>query len=396
LGYIGRTPTGSILTGADIADGSISTAKLADTAVSTVKIADDAVTSAKTAFNDIPFKNLIINGDMSISQRTTSESSVNSVRYSACDRWYTNPQNIGTYTISQSTEVPTGQGFGKSYKVDCTTADASPSASDIFQIQQRIEGQNLQLIKKGTSNAESLTLSFWVKSNLTATFGITLQDNDNSRIIGNTFAISSANTWEKKTITFAGDTTGALDNDNANSLQLQFCLGTGSTYTGTDNTSWGAYANAKLGNGVTGNIASSTSNEFYLTGVQLEVGTSASDFEFIPFDVNLQRCQRYFFTYIGTEQEWVYKENNNANGSWAWLVIPHIMRTVPTITFDSGWTGGTVEGLTGTISSLSASNIEKYRASLRLTMSSGQSGSGYELHHTDAWTDDVASLSAEL
>ena len=231
---------------------------------------------------------------MSVSQRTTSEASVNSIRYSACDRWYTNPQNIGTYTISQDTDVPSGQGFGKSYKVACTTADASPSASDIFQIQQRIEGQNLQLIKKGTSNAESLTLSFWVKSNLTATFGITLQDNDNSRIIGSTFAISSANTWEKKTITFAGDTTGALDNDNANSLQLQFCLGTGSTYTGTDNTSWGTTANGKLGNGVTGNIASSTSNEWYITGVQLEVGTSASDFEFLPHDVNLQRCQRYY------------------------------------------------------------------------------------------------------
>jgi hypothetical protein len=338
--YVGRTPTNSILTGADIADGSISTAKLADTAVSTVKIADDAVTSAKTAFNDIPFKNLIINGDMSISQRTTSESSVNSVRYSACDRWYTNPQNIGTYTISQSTEVPTGQGFGKSYKVDCTTADASPSASDIFQIQQRIEGQNLQLIKKGTSNAESLTLSFWVKSNLTATFGITLQDNDNSRIIGNTFAISSANTWEKKTITFAGDTTGALDNDNANSLQLQFCLGTGSTYTGTDNTSWGAYANAKLGNGVTGNIASSTSNEFYLTGVQLEVGTSASDFEFIPFDVNLQRCQRYYrrFKSTGqTEDDFATIYGNAANGEHIMVGVPlsPTMRSVPSVSIDN-------------------------------------------------------------
>jgi hypothetical protein len=296
--------------------------------------------------------------------------------------------------------VPTGQGFAKSYKVDCTTADASPSASDIFQIQQRIEGQNLQMLKKGTSSAESTTLSFWVKSNLTATFGVTLQDNDNSRIIGSTFAISSADTWEKKVISLAGDTTGALDNDNANSLQLQFCLGTGSTYTGTDNTSWAASANGKLGYGVTGNIASSTDNEFYLTGVQLEVGefdsTSIPSFPFESFDNNLRKCQRYFFTYIGTEQEWVYKENNNANGSWAWLVIPHIMRTVPTISFDSGWTGGSVEGLTGTISSLSASNIEKYRASLRLTMSSGQSGGGYELHHTDAWTDDVASLSAEL
>jgi len=247
---------------------------------------------------------IIINGDMSVSQRATSEASVSSIKYSACDRWYTNPQNIGTYTISQSTEVPTGQGFAKSYKVDCTTADASPSAGDIFQIQQRIEGQNLQILKKGTSSAESTTLSFWVKSNLTATFGVTLQDNDNSRIIGSTFAISSADTWEKKVISLAGDTTGALDNDNANSLQLQFCLGTGSTYTGTDNTSWGAYANAKLGNGVTGNIASSTSNEFYLTGVQLEVGdfdsTTIPSFPFESFESNLSKCRRYLQYVCGT------------------------------------------------------------------------------------------------
>ena len=258
------------------------------------------ITAAKIA-GQINFKNLIINGDMSVSQRTTSEASVNSIRYSACDRWYTNPQNIGTYTISQDTDVPSGQGFAKSYKVACTTADASPAAGDIFQIQQRIEGQMLQQIKKGTANAESLTLSFWVKSNLTTTFGVTLQDNDNSRIIGSTFTINTTNTWEKKTITFAGDTTGALDNDNANSLQLQFCLGTGSTYSGTDNTSWGAYANGKLGYGVTGNIASSTSNNFWITGVQLEADTSASDFEFLPYDVNLMRCQRYYYERVAED-----------------------------------------------------------------------------------------------
>ena len=303
------------------------------------------ITAAKIA-GQINFKNLIINGDMSVSQRTTSEASVNSIRYSACDRWYTNPQNIGTYTISQDTDVPSGQGFGKSYKVDCTTADASPSASDIFQIQQRIEGQNLQLIKKGTSNAESLTLSFWVKSNLTATFGVTLQDNDNSRIIGSTFAISSANTWEKKTITFAGDTTGALDNDNANSLQLQFCLGTGSTYSGTDNTSWGAYANGKLGYGVTGNIASSTSNNFWITGVQLEADTSASDFEFLPYDVNLQRCRRYYQkSYnIGTTAGTVTSDGAmlgmRGYGAFTGATrLPVIMRTAPTLTIYSNTTG---------------------------------------------------------
>ena len=291
---------------------------------------------------------IIINGDMSVSQRTTSEASVSSIKYSACDRWYTNPQNIGTYTISQSTEVPTGQGFAKSYKVDCTTADASPSASDIFQIQQRIEGQNLQMLKKGTSSAESTTLSFWVKSNLTATFGVTLQDNDNSRIIGSTFAISSADTWEKKVISLAGDTTGALDNDNANSLQLQFCLGTGSTYTGTDNTSWAASANGKLGYGVTGNIASSTSNEFYLTGVQLEVGefdsTSIPSFPFESFENNLRKCQRYFQS-VGVNsamdvsatsdgKRLLQGQRDNSDNASAQVICPVItpLRTNPSVT----------------------------------------------------------------
>ena len=285
---------------------------------------------------------IIINGDMSVSQRTTSESSVNSVKYSACDRWYTNPQNIGTYTISQSTEVPTGQGFGKSYKVDCTTADASPSANDIFQIQQRIEGQNLQLIKKGTSNAEATTLSFWVKSNLTATFGVTLQDNDNSRIIGSTFAISSANTWEKKVISLDGDTTGALDNDNANSLQLQFCLGTGSTYTGADNTSWGASANGKLGYGVTGNIASSTSNEFYLTGVPMEVGefdaNTIPTFPFESFDNNLRKCQRYYQKIAeGNGKRWDLVSSARTT-SYVDFVFPCtvVMRAQPTLDAVSG------------------------------------------------------------
>lgn len=180
-------------------------------------------------------------------------------------------------------------------KFDCTTADASPSASDVMWVQHRIEGQNLQYLKKGTASAESLTLSFWVKSNKTGTYIAELEDTDNSRHIAKSYTISSSDTWEKKTITFAGDTTGTLTNDNNTSLELHLYLGAGTNYTsGTLATSWSSNTDANRAVGQV-NLADSTSNEWYITGVQLEAGTTASEFEFLPFEANLRRCLRYHF-----------------------------------------------------------------------------------------------------
>ena len=243
--------------------------------------------------NNINFRNLIINGDMSIAQRGTSVSSITSESYNTLDRFLIGI-NLGTWTQSQSTDVPTGQGFAKSLKMDCTTADASPAAGAAMALQQRIEGQNLQYLKKGTSNATNLTLSFWVKSNKTGTYIAELLDFDNNRTINKSYTINSANTWEKKIITYAGDTTGAFDNNNGRSLDVNFWLGAGSTFTsGTLNTTWNSETAANRAVGQV-NLADSTSNEWYITGVQLEAGTSASDFEFLPVDVNLARCQRYY------------------------------------------------------------------------------------------------------
>jgi len=246
----------------------------------------------------VNFRNLIINGDMSIAQRGTSATGLGNgdLGYHTCDRWrfFESGSATGEFTMSQSTDVPTGQGFSKSIKMDCTTADASIASGESFGLQQRFEGQMLQHLKKGTSNAESLTASFWVKSNKTGTYSVSLYDSDNARIIGNTYTINSANTWEKKTITFSGDTTGAFNNDNNYSFNILFALVMASNFTSYDNTSWNSYADSRFGYGHTVNMLDNTANEWYITGVQLEVGTSASDFEFLPYDVNLQRCQRYF------------------------------------------------------------------------------------------------------
>jgi hypothetical protein len=240
------------------------------------------------------FRNIIINGDMSIAQRGTSETGLsNTSGYFTCDRWRFLTSGTGTWTQSQSTDVPTGQGFANSIKLDCTTANTQSSA-DYLMLNYKIEGQAVQYLKKGTANAESVTVSFWTKSNKTGTYTFELDDNDNNRSISKTYTVDSADTWEKKTLTFAGDTTGTLDNDNGESLRFYFWLSAGSDYTsGTLQTSWQSTTDANRVSSSNVYLGDSTNDEVYITGVQLETGTTASDFEFLPYDVNLQRCQRY-------------------------------------------------------------------------------------------------------
>ena len=250
--------------------------------------------------NNLPFRNIIINGDMSIAQRVTSVSSYTSDAYSTVDRMKTRVGSLGTWTISQDTDVPSGQGFAKSLKWDCTTADASPSANDYLILEQNIEGQNLQYLKFGTANAVSLTASFWVKSNKIGNYTVGLQCAGNNRHIESSYTINVSNTWEKKTITFAGDTTGVLANDNSEEMKLWFWLGGGSNFSsGTQDTSWSSYVGANVLVSGQVNLADSTSNYINITGVQLEAGTTASDFEFLPHDVNLQRCYRYCYRING-------------------------------------------------------------------------------------------------
>ena len=266
--------------------------------ITTPAIADDAVTNAKVSYNNNPFRNIIINGDMSLAQRGTSVTGATSGGYLTCDRWNVILTTAGTYSISQSSDNPDGKGFAKSMKFDCTTADASLAAGDNLRLQTKFEGQNLQYLRKGTGEAQSLTLSFWVKSNKTGTYIVELEDKDNTRKISKSYTINVANTWEKKTLTYAGDTSGPFGNDNARSLDLMFWLAAGSTFSGgtTLNTSWGAPSTADRAVGQV-NLSDSTSNEWYVTGVQLETGTTASDFEFLPVDVNFNRCLRYYQEY---------------------------------------------------------------------------------------------------
>ena len=287
--------------------------------------------SSDASKQGVNFRNLIINGDMSIAQRGTSSSSITSGGYYTVDRME-HAINYGTWTLSQSTDVPTGQGFAKSAKWDCT-ATGTPTASQELKFRQKIEGQFLQHLKKGTSNAESMTLSFWVKSTKTGTYIVEMRDDDNNRNICQSYTISASNTWEKKTLTFAGDTTGAYSNDNGQSLQCTFWLGAGSNYTsGTLATSWESTTNANRAVGQV-NLADSTANEWYITGVQLEVGTSASDFEFLPYDVNLQRCFRYYEKDT-TEYRFSLQTNADFGAKTGHLQWKATKRATPSLTAD--------------------------------------------------------------
>jgi len=279
-------------------------------------------------------KNLLINGSQSVWQRSTSATGKTTGGYYTADRWQTSITTAGTWTQSRSTDVPSAQGFGYSLKMDCTTADASLGASDVLAINQRIEGQNLQHLLKGTSSAKKLTLSFWVKSNKTGTYIAELVDNDNTRQISKSYTISSADTWEKKEITYDGDTTGTLDNDNNQSMRVIFWLAAGSNFTsGTLNTSWASTTNA---NRVVGqvNLADSTSNEWYITGCQLEVGSKATDFEFEPYDKNLLRCQRYYTRYQGDTDDDRFIALallNTTSEARVGITFPTTMRDIPTV-----------------------------------------------------------------
>jgi hypothetical protein len=360
-------------------------------------IPDDSIQNAKFS-NIVNFKNIIINGDMSIAQRGTSVTGSTGGGYLTCDRWNFNIGGAGTWTQTQSTDVPTGQGFPNSFKLDCTTADASLGSGDIMQVQQRIEGQNLQYLKKGTANAESLTCSFWVKSNKTGTYIVEFRERDNNRTISKSYTIDSANTWEKKILTFAGDTTGTINNDNGNSLQVNWWLAAGSNYSsGTLQTSWGTRVDANRAVGQV-NLADSTANYINITGVQLEAGTSASDFEFLPVDVNLQRCQRYCFSEPAGDAYHVIMNGFNPNTS-LFIGIKHLpvpMRAEPSITTSGNWqTAGTVDktATSFTITDSAVDNLTSVQ--FRANVSSVIAGDGANFRNANDATAKFI-LSSEL
>lgn len=340
---------------------------IATSAITNSKIASDAITAAKLNIGQVGGRrNIIINGAMQVAQRGTSETGITSAfTYHTADRFRTGFSGLGTWTQTQNSDAP--DGFSSSLKLECTTDNTSPAATAYAFIRQEVEGQNLQHLKKGTSSAESITTSFWVKSNKTGTYVLEIRDNHNGfRHINKSYTINASGTWEYKTITFQGDTTGTFNNDNTAGLSIQFWLGGGSNFnTGTLQTSWGTLTEANRAVGQV-NLADSTDNAdggttnnyFQITGVQLEVGETATPFEHRSYGEELALCQRYYFEQDGML---VYANTTRSSAvdrsAFFW---PVTMRAAPTVTttYKSGFDTGTsvVEAINTTSCSFGKNN----------------------------------------
>ena len=285
-------------------------------------------------------RNLFINGDMQISQRATTANGVTSTAYNTVDRWELALNSAGIWNVSREESVlPAGQGFAYAQKLEVASGggDSSLSAGDYALWRQKIEGINLQHLKYGTSSAQKLTLSFWVRSNAAATFIVEFF-NDNSsenKTQSQSYTINSANTWEKKTITIDGDTAHSIQNTVNAELLVYFWLAAGSNYTGGGslNTSWSAVDT--VGNNVRAkgqfNLANSQSNNFYITGVQLEVGDNATPFEHLTYQDQLRLCQRYYYQ---TDEQIFYCGYGTSADANALMILglPTVMRATPSVT----------------------------------------------------------------
>ena len=279
---------------------------MATSKIVTASITDNAVTAAKPS--GIPARPnaqaLVINGDMAVAQRSTSETGVTTEGYKTCDRFKLNGTVSGAQLTIIQEALTSGEAFNNGFKTawraDCTTATA-PAAGERLELQYKMEAQDCSLFKSGTSNAQKFTLAFWVKSSYTGAAQVNLYNADSSpnRVCGATYTISSADTWEYKVLNFAADTSNGFNNDTGWGLGIYFMLAAGSNYTsGSVPTAWESYSNADFAAGGTPALSSNTANDWAITGVQLEVGEYTSStlppFQHESYGDNLSMCQRYF------------------------------------------------------------------------------------------------------
>ena len=281
-------------------------------------------------------RNLLINSAMQVAQRGTSETGVTASHYvNACDRYRVNGNN-GTWTISQDTDAPAG--FSNSFKM-LLTATETISSTSYWSVEQKIEGQNLQGLAYGTSSAKTVTVSFYVKSNITGTYCLNLYQDDGNKNFPKTYTIDSADTWEYKTISFAGDTSTALDNDNASSLRTQFFVVGGSDYTSGSAGSRVAYTNSTFAAGQSAQV-DAVNDYWQITGVQLEVGDTATPFEHRSYGDELAKCQRYYQTVVNnTFREYVYNVHRHP------IPLKVTMRSAPTCTVYHDGSAGPTTGV---------------------------------------------------
>jgi len=304
----------------------------------------NAVDIAQMGSNNVTFRNRIINGAMVINQRAGDPYTATGSNY-CLDRWQMLASVSSKFTVSQNAgSVTPPTGYTK-YLGVTSSAATSLGATDYYLITQKIEGFNTADLGWGAAGASPITVSFWVRSSLTGTFGFVVRNSAANRLYPASYTISSANTWEQKSVTIAGDTTGTWSTDNSIGIELDFGLGVGSTYSNTAGT-W-----TTGGLGVTGatSVVGTNGATWYVTGVQLEAGTTASPFEYRQYGTELALCQRYFIIYGG---DTVYNKGgfggsaNNATNVNVFISFPVQMRSTPSFGSTGSW--AVSDGVAGT------------------------------------------------
>ena len=295
----------------------------------------DAVTTVPSGVG----RNMIINGGMNVAQRSASVTGIGAADgYFTLDRWNTNvgATSAGRLTQTQTADGPNGIS-ANCLKLDCTTADTSIAAGELLQISHKIEGHNVQRIGKGVAGAKEVTVSFYVKGNASATYVVELFDADNTRSIGALFSVTTD--WNRIEVTFPTDEddgSSPFDDDNALSLTLNFTLHAGSSFTSAAlNTVWSNNDTTKRAAGGD-SFFDATSRTFFLTGVQMEVGPVATEFEHEDYGTTLAKCMRYYEKQIADDGQFIAVGYNESTSNGRGLVPFKVKkRTAPTMS-DSG------------------------------------------------------------
>jgi hypothetical protein len=345
----------------------------------------------------IGFKNRLINGAMVIDQRN-SGASVTITDFGSVytlDRWRFFENTDGVITAQQSTTAPVG--FTNSLLVTVSTADTSIAAGQLAVFEQKIEGFNIADLGWGTANAKTVTLSFWVRSNLTGTFGGSLRNSNDTRSYPFSYTINSANTFELKTVTIAGDTSGTWNTTNGIGIHVTFGLAVGSNFLGTAGSWSGSNLQSSTGQS---NLLATIGNTFYITGVQLEVGSAATNFDVRSYGTELGLCQRYYWKIAGNNSDFPSVGSGviqSATSGRAYVKYPISMRTYPTFSYggtlqidNGGFVQSNVTSISGAYEGLDTSMIDFAASGGGLT-----TGRGCVVYCSNASTDFLQA-SAEL
>ena len=393
----------------------------ADSSVSTVKIIDNAVTGAKVAMGSdaqgdvlyyngtdyarlgagtsghylktqgtganpvwaavsdsdtLSHRNIIINGGMLVAQRGTSSGDGG---YKTVDRWSAISSNTDELAFDQKQTTDYPSGFSKCYEIDITTAESALAANELFYLRHKIEAQNLRPFYNNDGTGKNFTLSFWVKAKQTGTYQVSIHKEDNTvRFISATYTVSSAETWEKKTINITGDTgTSGVNADNGQGFDISWKLAAGTDYTsGTPQTTWGSFSNAVFAAGHAVNVADNAANYFRITGVQLELGDTATDFESRSYADELIKCQRYYWKKVGTQ--WAHAGFGlmaSTTQVRAYVEFPVTMRAVPTLS-GSGMYVDSETTSTFNVTGFDSSYLYNSGGQARLTTDTASFGAG--------------------